>query len=102
MIDWDRVTELKSEVGEDGFAEIGQIFIAEIEAKLAEIAGGDPEASDFHFLRGSAANLGLSEFAASCSTAEAQAKAGDPVDLADLAEIFALSLHEMGPAFDAA
>ncbi|MBF9035137.1 Hpt domain-containing protein [Rhodobacterales bacterium HKCCE2091] len=103
MIDWDRVQELREELGDEDFAEVGQIFISEIEEKLAALSGTDARApADFHFLRGSAANLGLEGFARSCSTAEARAKAGDPVDLDALARDFAASLREIDGLFDAA
>ena len=35
MIDWERVAELKDEVGDDDFAEIADLFLAEVEEQLA-------------------------------------------------------------------
>ncbi|MBF9031301.1 hypothetical protein HKCCE3408_12935 [Rhodobacterales bacterium HKCCE3408] len=100
MIDWDRVAELKDEIGEDGFAEVGGLFITEIEARLDDMASGTPVAADFHFLRGSAANLGLATMAEACAAAEAAAKAGGAPDLEPIAGLFAASRVELGGLFE--
>lgn len=101
MIDWDRINELKDEIGEEDFIEVGQLFLAEIEEKLADMATtGSQDAADFHYLRGSAANLGLTAFADLCSTAEATAKGGGAGDLAPIRACFDSSAAEIAGLFD--
>jgi HPt (histidine-containing phosphotransfer) domain-containing protein len=96
MIDWERVEELKAEVGEDDFAEIADLFLAEVEEVVTRLMSApDVErlAEDCHFLKGSAVNLGFSEFARLCQIGERLAAAGRgaEVGLAELAESFAAS-----------
>lgn len=79
MVDWDRIAELQTEVGEDGIGEIVSIFLEEVEEGVDELAGlSDREAigDKLHFLKGSAQNIGLSEFSALCLEGEAAAKQG--------------------------
>lgn len=96
MIDWDRVSELQEEIGEEDFIEVGRLFLAEIEEKLQEMAAeGSRDAADYHYLRGSAANLGLVEFADLCGAAEAAAKTGDTGDLAPIRACFDSSAAEI-------
>lgn len=101
MIDWDRVTELQEEIGEEDFVEVGQMFVAEIEEKLQEMAAaGSHDAADFHYLRGSAANLGLVEFAGLCGEAEQTARGGGIGDFAAVRASFTASLAEIVPLFE--
>ena len=83
LIDWDRVTELREEVGAEDFADIAVMFLEEVGEVIARLASA-PEAgrmeADMHFLKGSAANLGFAAMAALCSAAEQAAAAGRPVD----------------------
>lgn len=98
MIDWERVSELRSEVGEDDFAEITELFLAEVEEVITRLMTA-PDVTrlseDCHFLKGSAVNLGFSEFAGLCQEAErlAQAGRGSEVLLAALADSFDRSRH---------
>ena len=79
MIDWDRVNELRSEIGEDGFDEVVELFLDEVESVVMRL-GADPDPSryedDLHFLKGSAWNLGFAEFGAVCQDGERKAAAG--------------------------
>ncbi len=81
MIDWDRVDELKSEVGAENFTEIADLFLAEMEQHLAALPATQT-ASDLreilHAMKGSALNLGFEQFATFCAEGEARAAAGDP------------------------
>lgn len=97
MIDWDRVAELRDEIGEEGFAEIAEIFIEEIDETLAHLAaaGTAPQASDFHFLRGSAVNLGFADFATLARAAEETCAAGRSVDIGRMRRTFDASVAEM-------
>ncbi|MEM9317660.1 MAG: Hpt domain-containing protein [Pseudomonadota bacterium] len=100
MIDWDRVAELQAELGEEDFIEVGGMFVAEMESRLQEMSeAAQQDAADFHYLRGSAANLGLQEFAQVCADAEASARAGSAVDLASLELSLRRALDEIGDLF---
>lgn len=73
MIDWDRIAELQAEVGESGIAEIVSIFLEEVEEgvdQLAAMTDGNQISEKLHFLKGSAQNIGLSEFSALCLEGE--------------------------------
>lgn len=91
MIDWGRVEELCAEIGEPGFAEIVCLFWEEVEEVLAGLSN-HPAAkleSDLHFLKGSAWNLGFTDFGAQCQDGERKAALGraaevDPVLLIGL------------------
>jgi HPt (histidine-containing phosphotransfer) domain-containing protein len=90
MINWDRVDELRSDFGEDDFVEIVALFIDEVEGKLDEMVS-DPHsdlAEGFHFLKGSAANLGFQGLFQATAAAEVTP---DAERLAEIVEIFATS-----------
>ena len=40
MIDWDRLNALRSDIGEEDFADVAFLFISEIGEKLCQPAGG--------------------------------------------------------------
>lgn len=102
MINWDRVTELQDEIGEEDFLEVGRMFIAEMEEKLQDMAGSPHrEAADYHYLRGSAANLGFTEFAELCGAAESAGNDGAPDNFAAIRDSFNKSLAEISDLFDA-
>jgi len=78
MIDWDRVAELRSEIGEEGFGEVIELFLDEVEGVVMRL--GHEMATleeDLHFLKGSAWNLGFAAFGRLCQEGERQAAAGD-------------------------
>jgi hypothetical protein len=69
VIDWDRVNELRSEVGDDDFADVVTIFLEETGDILASMSGGqtiDSYRANLHLLKGSALNLGFAELAGLC------------------------------------
>ena len=77
MLDWNRVLELKDEVGDEAFTEVVELFLEEVEEVLARFRTDgvtDGIAADLHFLRGSAMNLGFSDLAEICSAGEKSAK----------------------------
>jgi HPt (histidine-containing phosphotransfer) domain-containing protein len=86
MIAWDRVNELRSEIGDDAFTEVVMMFLEEADEVIARIsveAGAKALESDLHFLKGAALNLGFAEFAGLCQDGERQAAGGDTkIDLA--------------------
>lgn len=85
MIEWDRVNELCSEIGEDDFAEVVDLFLQEADeviARIAQNSGAAALEADLHFLKGAALNLGFRQFAALCEDGERLAAKGDcSVDL---------------------
>lgn len=99
MIDWDRVSELRDEIGEEDLAEVVEMFLDEVAEKLADLkAGINPQAlsEDMHFLKSSALNIGFATLAEICSQGEVAAQ-DDPasIDLAKIEECFAQSSSEL-------
>lgn len=84
MIDWDRVRELKGEIGDDDFAEVAAMFLEESDEVIARLSGDRGAAlleQDLHFLKGAALNFGFSQLAILCQDGERLAATG----LADIA-----------------
>ena len=94
MIDWTRLNDLRADIGEADFAAVAQVFVTEMRERLVVLAANPTAATaeDFHFLRGSAANLGLSDMVAACNTAEGACRAGLPPDAAAFADAFAAAI----------
>ena len=77
MIDWERVAELQSEIGADGFGEVLELFLDEVEGVVMRLGQRlEKLEDDLHFLKGSAWNLGFRSFGAMCQTGERMAAAG--------------------------
>ncbi len=72
MLNWQRVQELKDDLGEEDFQEIVSLFLEEVEEKLAALAANTKLelSDDLHFLKGSAANIGFESFRAMCEQME--------------------------------
>ena len=90
MIDWTKVTELVADVGREGFDEVLELFLQEVETALQTIAlAGDLE-SALHFVKGCALNLGFADFARLCAEGEALAARGHPdeVDFDRLHQVY--------------
>lgn len=93
-MNWDRLQELREEVGEDAFDEVLDLFLAETDEKVSELSASPTPAtlgSDMHFLKGAALNLGFDELATACQEAESLAANGrtDAVDLASILDCYA-------------
>lgn len=89
MIDWDRVAELRDEIGAESFDEVVDLFLTEADAVILRLrADADPKTleSDCHFLKGAALNLGFKTLAAQCQLRETQAATGQEV--ADFAVVY--------------
>jgi HPt (histidine-containing phosphotransfer) domain-containing protein len=99
LIDWDLLNALKADIGEEDFADVITLFVAEISEKIEEMRRGPdgPGADDFHFLKGSAANLGFTAMSAACDTAEAACRAGQAGDLDTVEAAFLAALREARP-----
>jgi HPt (histidine-containing phosphotransfer) domain-containing protein len=80
MIDWDRVRELRAEIGAEDFDEVVCLFLEEADeaiARLSLASGAKSLAADLHFLKGAALNLGFSTLSGLCQDGERRASAGD-------------------------
>lgn len=93
MIDWDRVVELREEVGADAFDEVVELFLEEVENGLSElpaISDGAALSDALHFLKGSALNLGFTDFTKLCRQDEERdvAKGAAAVDLVAISDCY--------------
>lgn len=95
LIDWARVRELRHEIGEEGFEEVAGLFLDEADetvARLSPEVGAAKFASDLHYLKGAALNLGFAALAALCQDGERRANQGDlSADLGALRQVYAES-----------
>ena len=99
MIDHSRLTELKSEIGEEDFVEVATMFLDEMATTLRALRAEQavPTARDFHSLRGSALNMGFTDLAAACAEAELNVSTGQTADVVHLEWLFHESLIASGP-----
>lgn len=95
VVDWDRVNELRQEIGSEDFNEVLQLFLDEADEVIARLGAAEDAAaleSDLHCLKGSALNLGLKDLAGICQEGERRAAAGSvAVSVADVASCYHLS-----------
>ena len=78
MISWDRVRELRGEIGDDDFSEVIDLFLEEVEEVLDRLRASPDTANleaDMHFLKGSALNVGFQGLGALCRDGEIRAAA---------------------------
>lgn len=93
MIDWARVKTLRDDVGVEDFDDVVEIFIEEV-SEMVERLRDAPQietlGDDLHALKGSALNLGFTEFSALCQIGETLAAQGraDDIDLPPLLECY--------------
>ena len=79
MIDWNRVAALRTEIGDEDFDEVAEIFVEEMDESVAGLSPTltDRDLADAcHFLKGSALNLGFYDLGRICAETEARALAG--------------------------
>lgn len=80
MIDWERIRDLRSEIGAEDFMEVAAMFLDEADEAVARLViprGGKALEDDLHFLKGAALNLGFSRLSTLCQDGERRAAAGD-------------------------
>ena len=99
LIDWARVEELRSEIGEESFAEVIDLFTEEVETVVCRLVSGTGKSdceADLHLLKGSAWNLGFTELGALCYDGQRISADGGQVcvDTGRIAEIYAASKQE--------
>ena len=84
MIDWDRVAELRNDMGEEDFVEVVQLFLAEVQ-EVADRLRTSPDRAqlekDLHFIKGSAYNLGFEALGVMCTAGERLAAAGRAAEI---------------------
>ncbi|NOD76091.1 MULTISPECIES: Hpt domain-containing protein [unclassified Ruegeria] len=93
MIHWDRVRQLRDEVGPNEFDEVVEIFLEEVQEVIARLHHDTNRIEleqNLHFLKGSALSLGFDQFSKLCQDGERQAAAGQgaEVDLPALLAVF--------------
>ena len=91
MIDWNRIAELREEVGPEDFDEVVELFLQEVDEeikKLSPATGRDGLSEKLHFLKGSALSLGFTEFSTLCGTGET-ALSSDPAAPFDIDRLHA-------------
>ena len=79
MIDWAQVKSLREEVGHEDFDEVVELFLEEVDEVISRLKQDKNIAeleNDLHFLKGSAMNLGFSEFSDLCQDGELRAAQG--------------------------
>jgi HPt (histidine-containing phosphotransfer) domain-containing protein len=99
MIDLERLSALRSDIGEEDFADVAHLFVSEIRERL-DLLRSDPAAAhadDFHFLRGSAANLGFTAMVEACHAAERACRNGQPPDITAVMDAFVATLAAAVP-----
>ena len=104
MINWDRVNELRDEVGIEDFREVVAMFLEEVEDTMVRMIAVPDLArleDDMHFLKGSALNLGFLEFGDLCQAGEKAAANGqaDTIDLDAVFEAYAASKSAFSKKF---
>lgn len=100
MIDWARINDLRSEIGEDDFLEVVAMFLEETDDVVVQLAGPsnlNTVEDRLHFLKGSALNLGLTDLARLCQNGEKSAASGDvaSVDLLAVTDSYRAAKTEL-------
>ncbi|MGR3292176.1 MAG: Hpt domain-containing protein [Paracoccaceae bacterium] len=99
MISWDRVNELRDEVGEEDFMEVVELFLEEVEEVMDRLRS-DPDPATYetelHFLKGSALNLGFAALGDLCGTGEVIARGPEPgsINLQAVIQTYEISKSE--------
>jgi HPt (histidine-containing phosphotransfer) domain-containing protein len=79
VIDWNRVRELRQEVGADDFRDVVDIFLEELDETMARLVATPAEMiseDDIHFLKGCALNLGFRRVSTLCHELESKSADG--------------------------
>ncbi|WP_311201454.1 Hpt domain-containing protein [Sulfitobacter sp. M368] len=109
MLDWDRISNLRNEVGPDDFGEVVDLFLEEADSvtlTLTAQAGDRNLEEALHFLKGSALTLGFCDLSDLCQISETLASKGraHEIDLGPILVSYETSksrfLAELPSAFD--
>ena len=80
MIDWERIRELRQDIGKDSFDEVVAMFFVEADRAVANLAASDGAkalAGQLHALKSAALNLGFRQLAGLCRRYEDLVAGGD-------------------------
>ena len=92
MIDWERVKELRGEIGADDFAEVVEMFLEEADeavTRLTPALTAKAMEADLHFLKGAALNLGFVALSGLCQDGERKAAGGSTdIDLTAVVRVY--------------
>ena len=92
MIDWERIKELRGEIGADDFTEVVEMFLEEADEvvkRLTPALSAKSMEADLHFLKGAALNLGFVALSTLCQDGERRAAAGSTaVDLKAVTQVY--------------
>ena len=96
MVDWDRIRELRDEIGEEDYAEVVDLFFAEIDEAMRRLdrpATLREREAELHFVKGSALNIGFRALGELCRSAEDSAAKGtlDEAQVRAVAESYSAS-----------
>lgn len=102
-IDWARIAQLRSEIGDEDFREVADLFLEEVSETVGRLnvsAPADTIAQDLHFLKGCALNLGFAALCDLCRQGEERAAGGRPdrVDIAAIVACFDASRKDFAAA----
>jgi len=109
MLDWNRISNLRNEVGPDDFGEVVDLFLEEADSVTLTLAAqtGDKDLEEaLHFLKGSALTLGFSDLSDLCQISETLASRGqaNEIDLKPILTSYEVSksrfLSDLPSAFD--
>lgn len=99
-MNWNRLDELRHEVGDDALGEVLALFLEETDDMAGRLGGVfDPAtlADDLHFMKGAALNLGFDALADACRAGEAAlaATGAESVDIAAILDSYATAKAEL-------
>lgn len=105
MIDWNRVQDLRDEIGADAFGEVVELFLEEVDGEIEKLRHTDANPDlegHLHFLKGSALNLGFAAFSDLCHKGELAAAAGQggAINLPEVLSCYERSKSEFIGALD--
>ncbi|MGX0974358.1 HPt (histidine-containing phosphotransfer) domain-containing protein [Roseovarius sp. MBR-51] len=105
MIDWNRVQDLRDEIGADAFGEVVELFLEEVDTEIEKLRHTGPNLhleGHLHFLKGSALNLGFAAFSDLCHRGEQAAAAGryGAISLPEVLSCYAHSKSEFLSGLD--
>lgn len=99
MLDWNRIRELRSEVGDDEFTVVVELFLDEVEGVITRLSCNERRrlVNDLHFLKDCAWTLGWQRLGDLCEAGEQLATTGAfrPSDLDEILDCYAASKQHM-------
>lgn len=94
MIDWNRVRDLRDEMGEEDFPKVVKLFLEEAEEVIERLSDTRGETGkleqDLHFLNGSAMSFGFIDLSDLCQDGEHKSSIGqaETVDIGEVVKVY--------------